>query len=51
VDTRAIHIDNGEAEIIRAKREGSGHRELVNGMVNKFKEAVIPSSDDAAGGA
>jgi hypothetical protein len=50
VETRSINVDDGKGEVIRAIGEGGGDREVVDGVMDELKKAVVPSSSDPSGG-
>jgi hypothetical protein len=47
--TGSIDVDNGEAKVVGAKREGGSDREIINGMVKQPKKPVIPSGENPPG--
>jgi hypothetical protein len=50
VETRSVNVDDGKGEVVRTIGEGGGDREVVNGVADKLKEAVVPSSSNPSGG-
>jgi hypothetical protein len=50
VETRSINVDDGKGEVIRTIGEGGGDREIVDGVVGKLKQPVIPGCDDPTRG-
>jgi hypothetical protein len=51
METRAIHIYNGEGEAICVPGEGGGDRKVINGVVKKLQMSIIPGSKDTSGSA
>jgi hypothetical protein len=51
MDARAIDVDNREREVVSAEREGGSYRELINGVMKQLQNLVVPSSNNATGGA
>jgi hypothetical protein len=49
METRSINVDDGKGEVIRTIGEGGGDREIVDGVVGKLQEAVIPGSSNTSG--
>jgi hypothetical protein len=49
METRSINVNDGKGEVVGTIGEGSGDREIVDGVVDKLQEAVIPSSGNTSG--
>jgi hypothetical protein len=47
---RPINVNEGKGEIVRAVRKSGRDRELVNGVVNKLEQAIIPSGNNTPRG-
>jgi hypothetical protein len=49
MQTGSIDIDNGEAKVVGAKREGGSDRESIDGMVKQLKKPIVPSRENSPG--